>query len=45
MIYDPVNFFELYLNYLIENQNELFDNTVDIIQTTNAKTVETKKVF
>lgn len=42
-IYDPVNFFELYLNYLIENQNEMFDNTVDIIQTTNVKTVETIK--
>lgn len=41
--YEPVNFIELYLNYLIENQNVLFDNTLDIIQNTNIKTVDTIK--
>lgn len=42
-IYEPENFLELYLNYLVENQNEMFDNTLDIIQNTNIKTVETIK--
>lgn len=41
--YEPVNFIDLFLSYIIECQNIMYDNTVDIIQTSNIHTVDTIK--